>query len=125
MDIIDKVKKLLKPIDTDTDPVHEKAQDAYDVVKAMSDDELKKRYLGKDPSGVPREAQEELYMRFVQPHAHYNCSKCYGRGWTAWNPALHQLEPCLCLQRVIRTEVAKENQAYLYDPSGNKMLINN
>ena len=121
MDIIDKVKNYFKPIN----PVVEKSSTAYAQVKAMDDKTLKKLYLGVAPIDVPREAQEELYHRFVKPHAHYNCSQCFGRGHTGWNETLHQLQPCQCLQRVIRTEVAKENESYLYDPSGNKITFSN
>ena len=107
MDIITKAKELLKG---KPDPVIEGNKDAYDIVKAMGDKELKKRYLGVAPLKVPREAQEELYQRFVAPHALQTCSNCYGRGHVGWNNTLHQLETCLCLQRVIRNDQIKENQ---------------
>ena len=107
MDIITKVKELF--IGT-PDPVIEGNPDAYDIVQAMSDKELKRRYLGKQPILVSREAQEELYKRFVKPHALYNCQECHGRGHSGWNDTIHQLQPCLCLQRVIRDDQTKENQ---------------
>ena len=107
MDIITKFKEILKG---KPDPVIEGHTDAYDIVKAMSDKELQKRYLGKTPLIVPREAQEELYQRFVSPHALQTCSQCYGRGHTGWNDTLHQLQPCVCLQRIIRNDQVKENQ---------------
>ena len=75
--------------------------------------EVKKRYLGVAPLKVPREAQEELYQRFVSPHALQTCSVCYGRGHSGWNDTLHQLEPCQCLQRVIRTEESNNNKIIL------------
>ena len=106
-DIITVVKDLLKG---KPDPVIEGAPMAYNIVKAMSDKELKKRYMGKAPLKVAREAQEELYLRFVSPHALQTCSQCYGRGHNGWNDTLHQLQPCQCLQRVIRTEETKDNQ---------------
>lgn len=121
MDLIDKVKNIFK----EADPIVEGSSTAYSQVMAMDDKTLRKLYLGKAPVYVPREAQEELYKRFVKPHAHYNCSQCYGRGHTGWNDELHQLVPCQCLQRVIRKEVAKENEGYLYDPSGNKITFSN
>ena len=107
MDIITKVTEILKG---KPDPVIEGNKDAYDIVQAMNDKELKKRYLGKQPLKVPREAQEELYKRFVSPHALQTCNECYGRGHTGWNDTLHQLAPCMCLQRVIRNDQIKENQ---------------
>ena len=83
---------------------------AYDKAIALSDDQLKDNFMGVNPLDTPREIQEELYKRFVSPHALITCSECYGRGHTGWNDTLHQLQPCMCLQRVIRTEEAKENQ---------------
>lgn len=83
---------------------------AYDKAQALSDDQLRENFMGVDPVNVPREVQEELYNRFVAPHAHYNCSNCSGRGHSGWNDTLHQLQPCMCLQRVIRSKEAKENQ---------------
>lgn len=123
MDIIDKVKSILQG-DKPPDFV-EGSEMATSIVRALSDKDLKKYYMGKDPMIVPRDAQEELYRRFVQPHAHKLCNECYGRGHTGWNEKLHQLVPCPCLQRTIRTEVAKENSGYLYDPSGNKITFMN
>ena len=124
MSLIEKAKELLNSGYGDN-LIIEGAENAYDIVKAMGDDELKSRYMGVDPKFVPKEVQEELYLRFVSPHAHYNCGHCFGRGHTAWNPALHLLEPCLCLQKVIRKEVGEENRGYLYDPSGNKIKFMN
>lgn len=83
---------------------------AYDKAIALSDDQLKDNFMGIAPLDVPREIQEELYKRFCAPHALTSCQECWGRGHTGWNETLHQLQPCLCLQRVIRTEEAKENQ---------------
>lgn len=83
---------------------------AYDKAIALSDDQLKDNFMGKAPEGVAREIQEELYKRFVAPHALTTCSNCYGRGHSGWNDTLHQLQPCMCLQRVIRTDQVKENQ---------------
>lgn len=85
---------------------------AYDKAIALSDDQLKDNFMGVAPLDVPREVQEELYKRFVTPHALSSCNQegCYGRGHTGWNDTLHQLQPCMCLQRVIRTEETKENQ---------------
>lgn len=122
IDIIQAVKNIFKEAE---DPVVEGSPEAYDVVKAMDDKTLKKLYMGKNPAVVPREAQEELYLRFVQPHAHKTCNECYGRGHIGWIKQIHQLQPCPCLQRVIRTELTKENQATLYDPSGNKITFMN
>ena len=119
MDIIDKVKEILtgKP----EAEIVEGAPDAYDKVKSLTDKQLEK-YIGVDPVKVPREVQEELYLRFVQPHAHYNCSQCHGRGHKGWIPQLHQLEPCLCLQRVVKVDKKAD---HLYDPSGNKIMFSN
>ena len=85
---------------------------AYDKAIALSDDQLKDNFMGVAPANVAREIQEELYKRFVTPHALSSCKAegCYGRGYTGWNDTLHQLQPCLCLQRVIRTDQVKENQ---------------
>ena len=83
---------------------------AYDKAIALSDDQLKDNFMGKAPDGVAREIQEELYKRFVAPHALTTCQECYGRGHSGWNDTLHQLQPCMCLQRVIRTDQVKENQ---------------
>jgi hypothetical protein len=82
---------------------------AYDKAMALTDDQLKDNFMGINPLDVPREVQEELYKRFVGTQAQ-TCSQCYGRGHTGWNDILHQLQPCMCLQRVIRDEEAKENQ---------------
>jgi hypothetical protein len=127
-DIIDSVKDFFKS----NPPVVEGSPDAYDILAKMTDDQVKKYYMGKAPYDpktdtilVPKEAQEELFKRFVQPHAHYNCKVCYGRGRAEWIPALRQYKPCDCLQRIIRKEVAKENEGYLYDPSGNKINFSN
>ncbi|NIT55424.1 MAG: hypothetical protein GWN00_04055, partial [Aliifodinibius sp.] len=120
-DIITKVKNLILGEEIE---IIEGAPDAYDKVKALDDKTLKQAFLGKNPLEVPREAQEELYQRFVQPHAKFNCKHCHGRGHTGWHDELHQLQPCLCLQRVIRTEVGKENKG-LYDPSGNLISFSN
>lgn len=110
MDVIDKVKNIIKG---EPDPeIIEGSPEAYDRVKEMTDDQLRK-YIGVASIKVPREIQEELFKRFVQPHAHYNCKECFGRGHTDWNPAIHALMPCVCLQRVIRDEVGKENKIIL------------
>lgn len=119
MDIIDKIKSILRD---DPPELVEGTPIAQDIVKAMSDKDLRKYYMGKDPQIVPREAQEELYLRFVQPHADPLCKECYGRGHNGWLKQLHQLQPCSCLQRQIRKKLTKENQAVLYDPDGN--LVN-
>lgn len=120
MDIIDKVKEILSG--QPKVKIAEGAPDAYDKVKSLTDKELEE-YIGVDPVKVPREVQEELYQRFVQPHAHIHCNECHGRGHKGWIPQLHQLEPCLCLQRTIKTDGKKDN--YLYDPSGNKIMFSN
>jgi len=120
MDIIDKVKELLKG--KPEAEIVEGAPDAYDKAIAMPDEQLEK-YIGLDPVKVPREIQEELYKRWVQPMAHPHCSQCNGRGHNGWIPQIHQLKPCLCLQRTIKTEGKKDN--YLYDPSGNKIMFSN
>ena len=108
MDIIDKVKDIL--LGKELEEIVEGHPDSYDKVKAMSDKELKRRWMGKAPLDVPREAQEEMFLRFVQPQALFGCKQCHGRGHTGWIDTLHQLQPCLCLQRVIRDETTKENQ---------------
>ena len=124
MDVIDKIKKAFNKV-PEADPVIEGSPEAYDVVQAMSDDELKKRYMGKEPIHVPREGQEELYKRWVAPHANSSCSKCYGRGFEYWMPELHQLRPCDCIHRAIRKATEKEVQRdYLYDAHGDKININ-
>ena len=106
MDLIDRVKEIVfgKEIN-----IIEGSPDAYDQVKAMTNKGLKK-YIGVAPIDVPKEIQEELFQRFAHPCALQTCPQCYGRGHTGWNLAIHQLAPCLCLQRVIRDEQTKENQ---------------
>ena len=121
MDIIEQVKKIFGQ----EEELIEGNPETYDRVKALDDKTLKRRFLGKPPQDVIREVQEELFIRFVSPHSLFNCKDCFGRGHTGWNPAIHALTPCQCLQRVIRTEVGKENQGYLYDPSGNKITFMN
>lgn len=96
-------------ISKDEMPIEHNAT-AYDKTIALSDDQLRDSFMGKAPIGVAREIQEELYKRFVSPHALVTCSQCYGRGHTGWNDTLHQLQPCMCLQRVIRDDQVKENQ---------------
>ena len=114
------IKNYLFPKKYEGNPIVEGADDAYDVAIAMSDEELQERYLGLAPVDpktrevvVPRAAQEELYKRFVSPHALQTCTQCWGRGHTGWNDTLHQLAPCMCLQRVIRTEEGKDNKIIL------------
>ena len=82
---------------------------AYDKAIALTDDQLLDNFMGVAPVDVVREIQEELYKRFVTPQALSTCTHCYGRGHTGWNDILHQLAPCLCLQRVIREDQVKEN----------------
>ena len=106
MDIIDKAKQIVFGKETN---VIEGSPDAYDQVKSMTDKELKK-YVGVAPIDVPKEIQEELYIRIVQPCALQTCNACFGRGHTGWLPQIHQLQPCVCLQRFIRDEQTKENQ---------------
>lgn len=88
-------------------------KDAYTILDQMSDKEIKRRYMGIAPVDVPREAQFELFVRFVSRHALKTCNECYGTGHTGWVEAIHQYKPCQCLQRVIRNEVGKENKLIL------------
>jgi hypothetical protein len=122
-DIFDSVRDLF----SSPEPFKEGDPQAYDILNAMSDKEVKKNYMGVAPLDVPKEAQEELYKRFVAPHAHYNCSQCYGRGRSRWIEKLHQYEACQCLQRTIRKEIGKQHkeESGLYDPSGNKIKLMN
>lgn len=118
--MLEGLKKLFKP----EDEVIEGSSTAYAQVQAMDDKELKRRFMGVSPMEVPREAQEELYKRFVKPYASFSCTKCYGRGYTGWHHDLHQLVPCQCLQARIRKDIGEENQSYLYDANGNKLNLN-
>ena len=65
-DIIDKVKQLV--FVKELEEIVEGHPDSYDKVKAMSDKELKE-YIGIAPIDVPKEVQEELFLRFVQSQA--------------------------------------------------------
>lgn len=115
MDVIDKLKNSLKKEAIPN--IVQGSATAYDEAMALTDEQLKKFYLGvapydrnKDIVYVPREVQEELYKRFVAPQLKFGtCSQCHNRGWTAWNPALNQVEPCMCVQSAIRKESADEN----------------
>lgn len=116
MDIIDLAKNIFKK--AEQEQIIEGAPDAYDKVKALTDEQLEK-YIGVDPVKVPREVQEELYLRFVQPFAYSQCNECHGRGHTGWIPQLHQVKPCICLQAK-----QKDKGGYLYDSNGNKINFN-
>ena len=120
MDILDKVKSIFSET-----PIVEGAKDTYDLLNEMDDKEIKKRFMGKAPVGIPREAQEELFKRFVAPAAHQNCKVCHGRGRKEWDAKLHQYVPCDCLQRVIRDHEEENNLGHLYDPLGNKINFMN
>ena len=107
--LIDRYKDLLKP-----EPAFKEGdKDAYVILDQMSDKEIKRRYMGVAPIDVPKEAQLELFIRFVSRHAYKTCNDCHGLGYTSWNPAIHQYCPCQCLQRVIRNETGKENKLVL------------
>lgn len=114
MDIIDRVKQIFR---NDAPNIVQGAPDAYDKAQILTDEELKKWYMGKAPYDpktkeviVPREVQEELYKRFVKPHADFQCQICWGRGHAGWLPQINQLKPCECLQRTIRHNIGEENQ---------------
>ncbi len=109
MDLIERAKEVMrpKPAFKEGDP------DAYTILDQMSDKEIKRRYMGVAPTHVPREAQHELFIRFVGRHALKTCNECNGLGHTGWNDTIHQYQPCQCLQRVIRNEVGKENKLIL------------
>lgn len=109
MNLIERAKEIMRP-----KPVFKEGDaSAYIILGLMSDKEIKRRYMGVAPVDVPREAQLELYTRFVLPHALKTCNDCHGIGHTGWNDTIHQYQPCQCLQRVIRNEVGKENKLIL------------
>ena len=109
MNLIERAKEIMRP----KPAFNEGDKMAYLILDQMSDKEIKRRYMGVAPVHVPREAQHELFTRFVSRHALKTCNDCYGVGHTGWLPAIHQYKPCICLQRVIRNEVGKENKLVL------------
>lgn len=109
MDLIERAKEIMRP----KPAFKEGDASAYIILGLMSDKEVKRRYMGVAPVDVPREAQLELYTRFVQKWAMKTCNECHGLGRTGWVEAIHQYKPCQCLQRVIRNEVGKENKLVL------------
>ena len=109
MSLIERAKEIMRP-----KPLFKEGdKDAYTILDQMSDKQIKRSYMGVAPKDVPREAQHELFVRFVSRHALKTCNLCYGVGHTGWNVNIHQYEPCQCLQRVIRDEVGKENKLIL------------